>query len=262
MGHSPWALTAGILGNIISFMVFLAPISTFYRIYKKRSTEGFQAVPYIVALFSAMLWLYYAFIKTNVLLLIIINSIGCVIEAIYIAVFLAYAHKKARVHAAKIILLLDGGIFSAIVVSTIVLSKGDTRVKIVGWICVGFAVCVFAAPLSIMKLVIATKSVEFMPFNLSFFLTISAVAWFSYGLLIKDLYVMLPNVLGFLFGLAQMILYVIYKKPGGNKKIDKKAVKKNIPIKPAAIDDEQKIKTEEWTNQVKDKMENDNMMPV
>ncbi|XP_020580671.1 bidirectional sugar transporter SWEET14-like [Phalaenopsis equestris] len=261
MSHGPWALTAGILGNVISFMVFLAPISTFYRIYKKRSTEGFQAVPYVVALFSAMLWLYYAVIKTNVMLLIIINSIGCIIETIYLAIFLAYAHKKARVYAAKLILLLDGGVFSLIVLSTVVFSEGDTRVKIVGWICVAFAVGVFAAPLSIMKLVIATKSVEFMPFNLSFFLTLCAVAWFSYGLLIKDLYVMLPNVLGFMFGVAQMILYQAYKKQSEGKKKDKVAGMKNKTIKEEAIEKEKEICYEEWTNKVKQNKEND-MVPV
>ncbi|CAA3032504.1 bidirectional sugar transporter NEC1-like [Olea europaea subsp. europaea] len=50
-----------------------------------------------------------------------------------------------------------------------------------------------------------------MPLTLSLFLTLSAAIWFFYGLFIKDFYIAAPNVVGFLFGMAQIILYLIYK---------------------------------------------------
>ena len=210
----PWAFAFGILGNLISFMVYLAPIPTFMRIYRKKSTEGFQSIPYVVALFSAMLWIYYAFIKTNTYLLITINSIGCLIEIAYITIYIMYASKSARIYTAKIICLIDLGMFGLIVLATYYFAEGPKRLTLLGWICVGFSVSVFVAPLSIIRVVIRTKSVEFLPFSLSFFLTLSAVAWFSYGLFTKDIYVAIPNTLGFAFGVAQMVLYVIYMNRG------------------------------------------------
>ncbi|KVH98129.1 SWEET sugar transporter [Cynara cardunculus var. scolymus] len=166
-------LAFGLLGNIVSFMVFLSPLPTFYKIYKKKSTEGFQSIPYVVGLFSAMLWIYYALLKGNAMLLITINSVGA----------------KQGV--------------------------------IVGWICLVFALCVFVAPLGVLRQVIKTKSVEYMPILLSLALTLSAVMWFFYGLLLGDFNIAIPNTLGFTFGIIQMILYFVYKnkKPVINEKI-------------------------------------------
>ncbi|CAL9078644.1 unnamed protein product, partial [Musa textilis] len=221
----PLPFIFGILGNIISFMVFLSPIPTFYRIYRKKSTEGFQSVPYVVALSSCMLLIYYALVKTNAILLITINSFGCFIETAYITIYLIYATKKARVFCIQIFVLLNVVAFAAIVLLTRLAFTGPDRVTVVGWICVGFSLCVFAAPLSIIRLVIRTKSVEFMPFYLSFFLTLNAIAWFGYGFFTKDLYVELPNVLGFVFGVAQMVVYILYK----NKKKRKDAAVAAVP---------------------------------
>ncbi|CAK9144363.1 unnamed protein product [Ilex paraguariensis] len=235
--HHPWVLTFGVLGkftyfpllvfsanheagpkctiissgNIVSIFVYLSPLPTYIRIYKRKSTLGFQSLPYVVALFSAMLWLYYAFLKKDALLLISINLFGCVIETIYIGVYLFYASKEAKNHTTKLLASLNVGLFSAIFLFTLFLAKDSNRVVIVGWICVAVSVSVFAAPLSIVFQVVRTRSVEFMPFTLSFFLTLSAVMWFAYGLLLKDLCVALPNILGFFLGLLQMLLYGIYR---------------------------------------------------
>ncbi|XP_042485269.1 bidirectional sugar transporter SWEET14-like [Macadamia integrifolia] len=208
---NPLVFTFGLLGNIISFMVYIAPTTTFVRVCKKKSTEGFQSLPYVTALFSAMLWIYYAYLKTGAYYLITINSVGCVIETIYIAIYLVYAPKKARILTAKLLVLMNLCLFSMILILSQFLAKGQNRVRVVGWICDTFSVIVFVAPLSIVRLVIRTRSVEYMPFTLSFFLTLSAVMWFSYGFLLKDLYIALPNILGFIFGVLQMVLYLIYK---------------------------------------------------
>eukprot|EP01018_Ginkgo_biloba_P022707 Gb_36502 [translate_table: standard] len=66
------------------------------------------------------------------------------------------------------------------------------------------------APLSTVRLVICAKSVEFMPFYLSFFLTaLNATIWFSYGLLMKDMFI-------------AMTLYAFYK--------DEKQVRDQKPV--------------------------------
>ncbi|XP_031272823.1 bidirectional sugar transporter N3-like [Pistacia vera] len=211
ISHHQLAVAFGVLGNIISILVYLAPVPTFYRIFKKKSTESFQSLPYLVALFSSMLWLYYALLKGDAFLLITINSFGCFVESIYITMYIAYASKDSRKSTIRTFALMNLGAFFLILIVTHYLIHGNTRIQVLGWICVAFSVSVFAAPLSIVARVIRTKSVEFMPFNLSFFLTLSAVMWFGYGLFLKDICIALPNVLGFVLGLLQMVLYTIYR---------------------------------------------------
>nr|BBD19994.1 bidirectional sugar transporter SWEET15 [Petunia axillaris subsp. parodii] len=220
--HHPWVFVFGVLGNVISILVFLAPVPAFRRICKEKSTMGFQSVPYVVSLFSSMLWMYYAFIKKNAMLLISINSFGCVIETIYISIFIFYASKQARSQTVKLLVSLIGGLYTLIFLVTLFPFSGALRVQIVGWICVTVAVGVFAAPLSIVFQVVRTKSVEFMPFTLSFFLTLSAIMWFGYGLLQRDLCVAVPNVLGFFLGMIQMLLYGLYRNAKPAAELEKK----------------------------------------
>uniref|UniRef100_A0A453I873 Bidirectional sugar transporter SWEET n=1 Tax=Aegilops tauschii subsp. strangulata TaxID=200361 RepID=A0A453I873_AEGTS len=186
---SPLVFAVGILGNILSFLVILAPVPTFYRVYKRKSTESFQSVPYAMALLSAMLWLYYALL-TKDLLLLTINTVGCVVESAYLAIYLAYAPKQARTFTAKLVCIMNVALYGAMVcVLQLLVKDGESRVTIAGGIGSAFALAVFVAPLAIIRQVIRTKSVEFLPFWLSFFLTISAVVWFFYGLLMKDFFV-------------------------------------------------------------------------
>ncbi|WJX80513.1 hypothetical protein P8452_63501 [Trifolium repens] len=246
ISHNTLAFAFGMMGNVISFLVFLAPISTFYRVYKKKSTEGFQSLPYLVALFSSMLWLYYAYLKKDAFLLITINSFGCVVETIYIILYIIYAPRDARNLTLKLLSAMNVGSFALILLVTNYAVHGPLlRVQVLGWICVSLSVSVFAAPLSIVAQVVRTKSVEFMPFNLSFTLTLSATMWFGYGLFLKDICIALPNVLGFGLGLLQMVVYAIYRNRGEKDIKKEKKAPIDQPLKSIVIETQLADKNEQ-----------------
>ncbi|KAK8658983.1 hypothetical protein V6N13_029201 [Hibiscus sabdariffa] len=208
--HLSWVFIFGILGNAVSFMVSLAPLPTFYLIYKKKTSEGFQSIPYVVSLFSAMLWIYYALLKRDAMFLITINTFCVFIQTFYIVTYFYYGPKKEKIETVKLMLLFNVFGFGVIFLSTFFLHP-SLRLLVLGYICMAFALAVFAAPLAIVRKVIKTKSVEYMPFTLSVFLTLGAVMWFFYGLLLKDINIAVPNILGFIFGILQMILYAVYR---------------------------------------------------
>ncbi|KAI3896830.1 hypothetical protein MKX03_028336, partial [Papaver bracteatum] len=69
------------------------------------------------------------------------------------------------------------------------------------------------------KNVIATKSVKYMPFWLSFFLFLNGGVWSVYSILVKDFFIGVPNAIGFVLGSVQLIMYIIYNKKSKSKKL-------------------------------------------
>ncbi|XP_002862305.2 bidirectional sugar transporter SWEET9, partial [Arabidopsis lyrata subsp. lyrata] len=142
---------------------------------------------------------------------------GCFIEISYLFLYIIYAPREAKISTLKLIVICNIGGLGLLILLVNLLVPKQHRVSTVGWVCAAYSLAVFASPLSVMRKVIKTKSVEYMPFLLSLSLTLNAVMWFFYGLLIKDKFIAMPNILGFLFGVAQMILYMMYQ---GSTKTD------------------------------------------
>ncbi|KAI3896825.1 hypothetical protein MKX03_028331, partial [Papaver bracteatum] len=69
------------------------------------------------------------------------------------------------------------------------------------------------------KNVIATKSVQYMPFMLTFFLFLNGGIWSVYSVLVNDFFIGVPNVIGFVLGSVQLIMYVIYNNKSKAKKL-------------------------------------------
>ncbi|XAR57067.1 hypothetical protein NMG60_11025081 [Bertholletia excelsa] len=253
------SFSIGVIGNIISVLVFLSPIRTFWRIIKHKSTEDFESFPYICTLLSSSLWTYYGVIKPGEFLVATINGFGAIVEAIYVTLFLIYSPRRMKAKTGILVGILDVGFFAAAVAVTRVALKVDTGIEAIGFMCAGLNIVMYGSPLAAMcvvggrgivgfrlprrtclveflrpsdadiyaqwlkayareKTVVTTKSVEFMPFFLSFSLFLNGGTWALYALLVRDSFLLVANGCGFILGSAQLVLYALYRnsKPAKN----------------------------------------------
>ncbi|KAL7090566.1 hypothetical protein ACP275_12G049400 [Erythranthe tilingii] len=199
-----------ILGTIVSLVVYLSPAVTFRRIRQLKSTTGYLLIPYVVALFSSAIWLYYGVLDAKATTLISINAFGCLVEFVYICMYFYYSAYNYRVYTVKVI-----GLVSCILCSFILLTnftwKGNTMLDIVGWFCLGASVLVYGATLGTVVRAIKSGSVEFIPITLTCVLTGNATIWGIYGFLLEDDNILVPNIVGFILGVGQISVYLKYR---------------------------------------------------
>ncbi|KAM0891303.1 hypothetical protein ACQ4PT_026516 [Festuca glaucescens] len=207
----------GIAGNVIALFLFLSPIPTFWRIIRKRSTEEFSGVPYNMTLLNCLLSAWYGlpFVSPNNILVSTINGVGAAIETAYVVIFLCFASsKKTRLRTLGLASAV-AAVFAAVALVSMLALHGQARKLLCGVAMTVFSICMYGAPLSIMRLVIKTKSVEYMPFLLSLAVFLCGTSWFVYGLLGRDPFVAIPNGCGSFLGAMQLILYAVYRNNKG-----------------------------------------------
>ncbi|EOA38453.1 hypothetical protein CARUB_v10010111mg [Capsella rubella] len=209
----------GVFGNATALFLFLAPSITFKRIIKNKSTEQFSGIPYPMTLLNCLLSAWYGlpFVSKDNTLVSTINGTGAVIETIYVLIFLFYAPKKEKVKIFGIFSCVLA-VFGTVALVSLFALHGNGRKLFCGLAATVFSIIMYASPLSIMRLVIKTKSVEFMPFFLSLFVFLCGTSWFVYGLIGRDPFVAIPNGFGCALGTLQLILYFIYCGNKGEKK--------------------------------------------
>ncbi|KAK9925269.1 hypothetical protein M0R45_033599 [Rubus argutus] len=205
----------GIVGNIISCALFLSPIPTFRKIFKKKDVESFDPKPYLATVLNCLFWVYYGmpFVNPNSLLVITINGVGLVIELIYLCIFFWYAPPKGRKRVLKYF-IGEVALFALVVIVTMLIPEHKMvinrpmRAVVVGVICDVFNVIMYSSPLFIVRDVIRTKSVKYMPFLLSATNFANGVCWTAYACIGQwDYFILISNGLGSIAGFVQLVVW-------------------------------------------------------
>ncbi|CAA0832383.1 Bidirectional sugar transporter SWEET2 [Striga hermonthica] len=219
--YSFFSDAAGVAGNLLAFVLFVSPIPTFRRIIRSRSTEEFSGLPYIYALLNCLICLWYGMpiVSSGIILIATVNSVGAIFQLIYIIIFIIYANRKRKMKMLGLLLAVFS-VFAIIAFVSIRFFEPPSRQLFVGYLSVFSLISMFASPLFIINLVIRTKSVEYMPFYLSLATFLMSVSFFVYGLFKQDPFISVPNGIGAILGIIQLVLYLCYS--GGSIEVSRR----------------------------------------
>ncbi|XP_022935214.1 bidirectional sugar transporter SWEET5-like [Cucurbita moschata] len=230
----------GVIGNVISFGLFLSPLPTFYQIIKKKSVEEFKPDPYIATVLNCMFWVFYGmpFVHPDSMLVITINSVGLVLEMIYLTIFFIFADYRGRTKVCISILIELIFVSIVIHITTLALHGTKNRSLLVGIVCDIFNVLMYVSPLTIMKKVIQTRSVKYMPFTLSLANFFNGCIWTSYALIKFDIYILICNSIGVVSGVLQLFIYAYYSITGSKEEeiIEKEPTKEPTKLQLSVVE--------------------------
>lgn len=213
-----------IVGSIAAFVTIGQMFSGSFicwDIYKQGSTRGIGIMPFLGGVVMTILNLQYGYILRDDTM-IQVNMFGLALNIIYVVIYFNYSQQKVKVWAQ---IGLAGAVSAALIgyAQTEDPKLVETRF---GTIITAFMFYLIASPLFGLKEIIQNKSTEGMPFPIILSGTVVTFMWLLYGIILRNKFLVVQNVVALLLCGSQLSLFVIYpSKPKGKDKSKVKAKK-------------------------------------
>ena len=197
----------GWIGVLVTTCFFLSPALNFYRLIKKRIQ--YKDVHIIIILgnyISSIVWLIYGF-KISVTQIIVCYSLGAFISLIWIWIYLVQMGKKKVTLTLIYAIVLSVMTFSLYIVLSIIIDDKDT----LGEVCFITCSILYISPTQLLIKVLNRKDYKIIPIYSAVISAIGFGSWTFFGLFQFSATIIIPNLVGFAFSAAQIILYRVYK---------------------------------------------------
>jgi len=210
--HAVTVLMINLLPIICSFfsgIMYISPWRRIQQIIREKTTADLTPIPYFSMMTSAILWATYGIQSHNTSILLI-NSFGVICAAYYCNIFYKYSPPQKGV---KQLILVDSVFILCVLLYVFTIAPNDKSQVHLGIIASAVTVIMFGSPLSAMATVLRDKSTDSMHLPLSICGTLCSFSWFLYGFMIlEDIFVWFPNMLGFFLSCSQLLLFIVFRK--------------------------------------------------
>lgn len=212
-------LVLGWLGSLAALGLWIAPIYDMFwsktSVWRMKSSSKLSTGFHLFAsCFNCLLWVAYL-LKQPVMLRepLGINLLGLGVNLLTSVCYWKYARGLQRKEAN---IQVMGLIFGLLVLSMFsnVFNEGD-----LGAVAVVFNVLMYFGPLLAARRVCELKNNDGMPLPPLLMTLLCGTLWLSYGLLVRDLPMIISNCFGCIFGVLQVIVWVWGNNPHSNTTI-------------------------------------------
>jgi len=210
----------GWIGTCISIYFFLSPAVPFYKLIRGQiKLNDSPGLLLVFTFLNCILWFNYGLLLDRPQVYAT-NGAGCGITLIFVTIFLTFL-TKLKYYFTILALILLIGIMGGISY----LCYFIIYYKYVGYSANVFNVLMYAATGEKIYRVIKTKNYNLMPIFSIIGAFLSSTCWLIYGILDFEINVIVPNALGFVLSIVQLIVYFcIYCK----KKSEEPRLSQNV----------------------------------
>ena len=211
----------GWIGAALSIFFFIGPLTLVIETFKgKRNYKDMNPYMLFINMSNCVLWVAYG-LRLGELQMYVTNGTGTAFSLVWISFYLYFlAEKKPLLTVFYLILFYDIYLEVFYIFFKLVGEKAIT-----GYIVLVINVVMYAAPGYKIFLALKNSDHTLLPIHISFIALASSACWFIYGLYISNPSTYVPNGMGVVFSVAQVVVYFIAKSRGKNLK--KEAPKEN-----------------------------------
>ena len=202
----------GWVGTGISMFFYIAPVVPFLKLIKGEiSCKESPGILLICSFMNCILWGDYGLLLDR-FLIYFANGIGGTITLIWIVIFIIHYVEKRFAMA-----LLYNLILTIAIVGIALLFFFIVPYQVTGKIAMVFNVLMYASPGEKMITVFRTGNYKLIPIWSTLGGTACSACWMIYGIYLVDWNQIIPNALGVLFSIFQVIVFLFYKLKNGNE---------------------------------------------
>ena len=231
----------GRLAAPASLLVSAAPLPTISKIKSENDVGDLPLLPYSCMACNCILWTCYGALR-DAPSIWMPNGLSFLLALYYMHSFVENSAKQSMNDDRSIEIQMKA---VTCIVGAAGLAFHYECPEAVGSAAVLLCMALFASPLSTLKTVVETKSAESIPLPFTVASLLACFCWSVTGFLeLHDINVIVPNFTGFLFGLAQLGLKLLYRGDETNNLLGSSEMNLGIPSK---FIDEMILKREETT---------------